>query len=237
MLGNGHVRFGGRPRGKGPTSKTVGTSPRGPSCPGRERSDRARRAPGPQMDLVAALDADRDARPRPARRDRTVPRPATRADRVDLQRDRPPAQPAGHRPRPPPRPHPRLDSLATTPPTPSPNQPLPDPARDMITIYGCSTRQLRDQPPPTRRRLEHRPSLPRHRPPPPTSRRPAHITATSTMSRPCVHPVRSGFSAPGSWPGGDRARQRSAIPQPVVSPTSRFRPGRSRRARQVRVRG
>jgi hypothetical protein len=34
------------------------------------------------------------------------------------------------------------DTLTTTPPTPSQNQPLPDPARDLITIYGWSTKDL-----------------------------------------------------------------------------------------------
>ncbi len=50
---------------------------------------------------------------------------------------------AGERARDRPRPRQRsdMDRLATTPPTPRPNQPLPHPTRDMITISGWSTRR------------------------------------------------------------------------------------------------
>ena len=50
--------------------------------PGRQGPGRPRRAPGPPLDVLAALDPARDARPRPARRDRrhrarrTAPAPA-----------------------------------------------------------------------------------------------------------------------------------------------------------------
>jgi hypothetical protein len=63
-------------------------------------------------------------------RPRTINTPATRHDPVDLQRNRPPAQP---RPHPPPNTRPvplsALVNLATTPPTPRPSVPLPSPQR------------------------------------------------------------------------------------------------------------
>jgi hypothetical protein len=64
----------------------------GPSrnLPGRQGPDRPRRASGPQLDLLAALDPARDDRARPPRSDRRRrARPAAhthRAHRVDLQR-------------------------------------------------------------------------------------------------------------------------------------------------------
>src|SRR5690606_23687796 len=110
--------------------------------PGHQDPDRPGRTPGPPLDLLATLDPDCDARPRPARRlRRHHPDPPTgRADPADLQRDRPTGQPADRRTDPVPGKRPALEPLATPTPTPRPNQPLPPPTSNMITIYGCSTR-------------------------------------------------------------------------------------------------
>src|SRR5690606_33139528 len=109
--------------------------------PGHQDPDRPGRTPGPPLDLLATLDPDCDARPRPARRlRRHHPDPPTgRADPADLQRDRPTGQPADRRTDPVPGKRPALEPLATPTPTPRPNQPLPPPTSNMITIYGCST--------------------------------------------------------------------------------------------------
>jgi hypothetical protein len=113
--------------------------------PGWQGPDRARRTPTPPLAAQAEVDPPGDARPRPARRHRrprTHPEPTTnRPHRTDLQRDPTgllttfviePARVLSS---------PRLVTLATTPPTPRPRQPLPPPtsATHMITIYGWST--------------------------------------------------------------------------------------------------
>ena len=112
--------------------------------PGRQRTGRARSAPGPTLALLAPLDHPGHARPcLPGRghRDRTRHRThPDRTDHVDRQRISPtlrrPA--AGH---PPHHRHPAgLVTMATTTPIPSPPIPLPTTRTPMIPIYGCSTR-------------------------------------------------------------------------------------------------
>ena len=115
--------------------------------PGRQGPGRARRAPGPALDVLAPLDAARDARARAAGRARRHrahrPARARRHDRVDLQRDSPPTHPADRQPRPRPGLPSALVTVATQTPTPRPHQPLPAPrgvSATEITIYGWSTR-------------------------------------------------------------------------------------------------
>jgi hypothetical protein len=101
---------------------------------------------GPPLDLLATLDPAGDARARTARGDRR-PRtqPAARArlpDRAHLQRDPPPVGQLRHRTQPSADLPTGMVTLATTPPTPSPHQPLPTPIRRStvkVTIYGWST--------------------------------------------------------------------------------------------------
>jgi hypothetical protein len=123
------------------------------ALPERERSILLMRFYGnmtqTQINLLAALDPARHARPRTAcrpRRHRTHPRARTgRPDRADLQRDPPAVHDLRHRTPPRPTLPRRLVALAPTPPTPRPNQPLPAPRnrpnRD-ITIYRWSIRTL-----------------------------------------------------------------------------------------------
>src|SRR5689334_2416072 len=86
-------------------------------------------------DRARAADRDRRARARPT--------PGTgRHDRADLRRDRPSVRHAGHRSHAHPGLSVRLVTVASTPPTPRPNQPLPAPPnvqRMAITIYSWST--------------------------------------------------------------------------------------------------
>jgi hypothetical protein len=116
--------------------------------PSRQDPHRARSAPGPPMDQLAALDHPRHARLRPARRPRrrrTSRQPNTTRsfpDRVDLQRDPPAVQhlhsPTDTRPAPPA----ALVDQATPTSTPRQNQPLPAPTSDpymTITKSGCRT--------------------------------------------------------------------------------------------------
>src|SRR4051794_36641137 len=82
----------GPPARAGPRRRRAPLDGRG-VFPSRQRTGRARRAPGPTLDLLAALDPARDARAPPARRHRRPRAPppprACRAHRLDLQRDPP----------------------------------------------------------------------------------------------------------------------------------------------------
>ena len=137
--------------------------------PGRQGPGRARRAPGPPLDVLATLDAARDGRARPARGDRRerTQQPARpgRADPVDLQRDPPPVHHPRHRTRPDPRlpAEPGRDwrrrhqHRART----SHYQRHKTALRMAITIYGWSTsRRLRTHPPRGPPRRSHSRPLP-----------------------------------------------------------------------------
>jgi len=59
-LESGHVRFGGRPRGKGPDPET---SPRGPPNRRRQERNRTRQLPGPHLERLAPPHRLRHPRP------------------------------------------------------------------------------------------------------------------------------------------------------------------------------
>lgn len=119
--------------------------------PSQQRPDRAGPAPAAALGLLAPLDHPGHARlrlPRRTRRHRTGPHPPTgRAGPADLQRDPPPASHSAHPARPRPPAPTALVNLAPTTPTSRQNKPLQTTngggTTMKITIYGCSTRQLR----------------------------------------------------------------------------------------------
>src|SRR6478752_2720369 len=116
--------------------------------PGRQGSGRPRRAPGPDLDLLAPLDRPVHARDGvPGRGHRRRERPRTnlvRPDPVHPQRDPPPVRRPDRRPESQnPRPDPPLVKVAPTPPGNRPRMSLSTQVTAPLNpIYLCRTRPL-----------------------------------------------------------------------------------------------